>query len=184
VNADDFYGRESYEVLARFLDRTADDPSLYAMVGFPLRNTMSDYGAVARGICALRADGTLESVVERTKIEKTETGCRCLDEHGAWQALTGDEMSSMNMWGFKPSLFAHLRREFPLFLSRSGNDEKAEFFVPTVVGTLMAEKRIRTTVLETPSSWFGVTYPQEKQAVVQRLREKVGAGEYPAPLWK
>ena len=183
VNADDFYGRESYAVLARFLDATAEDPALYAMVGFPLRNTISAYGSVARGICTVRADGTLESVVERTKIEKTDTGCRCLDDHGVWQTLTGDEISSMNMWGFKPSVFEHLRREFSAFMHRSGNDLKAEFFVPTVVNTLMEEQRIRTAVLKTTSSWFGVTYPREKPVVVERLRKLVEAGEYPAPLW-
>jgi len=184
VNADDFYGRESYAVLAEFLDRTAGDPALYAMVGFPLRNTISEFGSVARGICSVQADGTLKSVVERTKIEKAGAGCRYLDDLGAWQPLTGEEMVSMNMWGFKPSAFEHLRREFSRFMQKSGTDLKAEFFAPTVVNTLMEEKKIRTTVLKTSSTWFGVTYSQEKPAVVERIRQLVQAGVYPAPLWK
>ena len=183
VNADDFYGRESYAVLGEFLDRTAGDPAMYAMVGFPLRNTISEYGSVARGICSVRTDGTLESVVERTRIEKTGAGCRYLDERGAWQTLTGEEKVSMNMWGFKPGAFDHLRREFALFMQRSGTDPKAEFFVPTVVNTLMEENRVRTAVLSTSSAWFGVTYSQEKPKVMERIRQLVQAGEYPSPLW-
>lgn len=183
VNADDFYGRESYSALAGFLDRTAEDPAMYAMVGFPLRNTISEYGSVARGICSVREDGTLETVVERTKIEKSGSACRFLDEQGVWRSLSGEEMASMNMWGFKPGIFEHLRREFVLFMEQNGTDPKAEFFVPTVVNALMAGHGIRTTVLGTSSPWFGVTYAQEKPLVVERISQLVLAGEYPSPLW-
>lgn len=183
VNADDFYGRDSYAALGRFLEQTAGDDALYAMVGFILRNTISEYGTVARGICSANPDGTLKTVVERTKIEKTATGARFLDDAGQWQPLTGGETVSMNMWGFKPGIFGHLRKEFVKFMNASGKDLKAEFFVPSVVNALMEEGKIRTALLGTTSPWFGVTYAQEKPQVVERIRTLVKEGVYPAQLW-
>lgn len=178
INADDFYGAESYRRLARFLDETAADPRHYAMVGYILRNTLSDHGHVARGLCTTDAQGTLTGVEELTNIVKTETGARCDDRQ-----LTADEIVSMNLWGFKPSFFAHLRNEFQSFLAQQGNDPKAEYFVPTVVNTLIARGEARCTVLTTPSKWVGVTYPEEKAGVVAAIRALVDQGAYPAALW-
>lgn len=183
VNADDFYGRRSYEVLAQFLHRTAAAPDRYCMVGFPLRNTLSAHGSVARGVCAADEQGNLRTVVERTRIEQAGAAARFQDEAGRWQALTGDELVSLNMWGFKPSIFECLRREFTEFLELRGEDLKAEFFIPTVVNTLIVRQQVRTAVLETPETWCGVTYPQEKDVVVQRIRALIAAGVYPANLW-
>jgi hypothetical protein len=183
VNADDFYGRASFAVLSRFLDESAGDAALHAMVGFRLGATISDCGSVARGVCLVRPDGMLETVVERTGIERANGGARCPDGRGGWLALTGAEPVSMNMWGFKPSVFAALRGEFNAFLERSGGDARAEFFIPDVVNGLVRGGAARVAVLRTASEWFGVTYAQERPRVVRRLRALVDAGEYPAALW-
>jgi hypothetical protein len=183
INADDFYGKDSYAVLARFLDETAGDPSRYAMVGYVLRNTLSDLGAVARGVCTTDAHGSLVRITERTRIEKTPDGIRCLLSEGRWEKLTGDELVSMNIWGFKPSIFAHLQRELRRFLEVSGSDLKAEFFLPEVVSAAMQSRSATTAVLRTSSPWFGVTYPQEKDVVAARVAELVRAGVYPERLW-
>jgi UTP-glucose-1-phosphate uridylyltransferase len=178
INADDFYGRTSYQVLADFLRDTASDESAYGMVGFVLRNTLSDHGSVARGICRSGPDGMLEAITECTKIEKAGDGIRCDD-----QPLTGDEWASMNIWGFKPSIFAHLETEFAGFLARCGEDPKAEFFMPDVVGTLIAQRQATVRVLETDSTWFGATYTEDKATVVANIRALVDAGDYPVALW-
>lgn len=178
INADDFYGAESYRRLARFLDDTAAAPRAFAMVGYVLRNTLSEHGHVARGLCSVGPDRALTGVVELTNIVKTETGARCND-----RVLTGNEIVSMNLWGFKPSFFADLRREFGAFLDRSGRDPKAEYFVPTVVNTLIEQRSATCTVLETPSRWAGVTYPEEKADVVAAIRDLVARGDYPQSLW-
>lgn len=184
INADDFYGAHSFDVLARFLRDTADDEARYAMVGFVLRNTVSDHGSVARGVCTVDDDGMLEGVVERTRIEKTEQGIRYhLADKDAWHELTGEELVSMNMWGFKRSVFGHLDEAFQTFLAKSGQDARAEFFVPTVVDELISAGKVTTTVLQTPSRWFGVTYPQDKEVVVREVCRRIEAGEYPADLW-
>ena len=183
INADDFYGRNAYAVLADFLRRTAQEPNLYAMVGYTLRNTVSDHGSVARGICSVGTNGELVEVVERTRIEKRDGNIQYAGDDGAWRSLTGDEPASMNFWGFKPSFFDTLKREFASFLEENGFDQKAEFFVPSVVNTLVSEQRGEVQVLKTTSPWFGVTYPDDKARVVTEIQELVEAGEYPPDLW-
>jgi NDP-sugar pyrophosphorylase family protein len=178
INADDFYGRRSYEDVAAFLRSTASEPARYAMVGFVLRNTLSDHGSVARGICAVDAGGTLKSVVEQTKIEKDGDAIRC-----GKRRFKGDELVSMNIWGFKPSVFGFLREEFERFLGTAGADPGAEFFVPDVVNTLIRTGKISVSVLATSARWFGVTYPQDKAEVVSRIHDLIAAGEYPPALW-
>jgi len=183
VNADDFYGRESYAALAAFLRKTRGEPDLYAMVGFVLRNTLSDHGSVARGVCRTDPGGNLTSVVERTRIERAGPGARFLDEAGAWQPLTGDEPVSMNMWAFKPSVFGHLAAAFGAFLEASGSDPKPEFFVPTVVNDLIHAGRAAVRVLPTPNRWAGVTYPRDKAQVQERIAGLIRECVYPNPLW-
>lgn len=183
INADDFYGRDAYAALSRFLSDTADREDLYAMVGYTLRNTVSEHGSVARGICRVDADDTLVEVVERTRIEKQEDAIRYAGEDGVWRPLSGEEPASMNFWGFKPSFFATLEAEFAAFLNSAATDPKAEFFVPAVVNMLVASNRIGVRVLRTSSDWYGVTYPEDKPRVVQAVRGLVTSGEYPADLW-
>jgi dTDP-glucose pyrophosphorylase len=180
INADDFYGQASFQTLGRYLQSSTQD---YAMVGFVLRNTLSEFGSVARGVCRLSPDNYLESVVELTKIEKDGSGARNTDAAGQVHPLTGDEIVSLNMWGFTPSLFAHLQREFVAFLHQDGANPKAEFFIPTVVNTLINTGQTRLKVLPTSSSWFGVTYREDRPRVVASIRELIHRGDYPEKLW-
>ena len=183
INADDFYGRESYSILSDFLERTSNDDTRYCMVGFVLRNTLSEHGSVARGICEVGTDRCLRSVVERTDIERTGTEIHCVGSDNRKQFLTGDEPVSLNMWGFKPSVFEYLRDEFKSFLDSSTNEPGAEFFVPTVVNKLIAEEKVSVELLRTRDSWFGSTYREDKAGVVARIRDLVESGTYPRSLW-
>ncbi|MEI6562998.1 MAG: nucleotidyltransferase [bacterium] len=183
INADDFYGRRSYEALGTFLKGVNADSSDYSMVGFTLRNTLSEHGHVARGVCEVDTKGLLKRVVERTNIEKTDMGACFTEVDGAHHNLTGDEVVSMNMWGLTPTLFGHLQREFTLFLQKNATNPKAEFFLPTVVDGLINSGKATAKVLSTPELWFGVTYPQDKAVVVEGIRALVESGVYPAKLW-
>jgi hypothetical protein len=183
INADDFYGADAFRALAGFLDATAQDPARYCMAGFILRNTMSEFGSVARGICRITPDLFLKTVVERTQIEPVGEAARFKDDDGQWQPLTGDEYASMNMWGLKPSVFPHLEAYFIDFLKTYAKDAKKEFFLPFVINDLMARGLVTTTVVPTSSKWFGVTYPQEREMVVTRLLQLVEQGAYPRSLW-
>ena len=183
INADDFYGRRSYESLGAFLRGVEPASGDYGMVGFTLRNTLSEHGHVARGVCEVDTHGLLKRVVERTNIEKAGPGARFNEADGGWTPLTGDEVVSMNMWGLTPSLFGHLQREFPLFLQNNVTNPKAEFFLPTVVDGLVGAGKATVKVLSTPERWFGVTYPQDKAVVVEGIRQLVDKGVYPDKLW-
>src|SRR5579862_7934997 len=167
INADDFYGANSFRVLAEHLRSGSHD---YAMVGFVLRNTLSEFGSVARGACRVGADGYLQGVTELTKIEKDGSRAKCVDQTGATQPLTGDETVSMNMWGFTPSIFSHLQQQFTDFLKHRGNDEKAELYIPSVVNDLVASRKERCEVLRTTDSWFGVTYREDRPFVVDGIQ--------------
>ncbi len=179
INADDFYGRQSYEVLASFLRDTASDNGCYGMVGFILRNTLSEHGSVARGVCYGNSDGNLESVVECTKIEKTGYGSTC---NIPGMTVSGYEPVSMNMWGFKSGIFGFLKKEFEEFLHDSAGNVRAEFFIPDVVNRLVEENKIKVKLLQTTGIWFGITYPQDKQLVIEKIRGLVEAGVYPPDL--
>jgi len=184
INADDFYGEDSYRSLAGFLKGTRDDARAhYAMVGFVLRNTLSEHGHVARGICEADDNRYLQKVVERTKILKRGNAAVFLDEQEQEHPLTGDEWVSMNMWGFTPSFFERAEQEFEKFLSRHGQEEKSEFFIPLAVDALMASGQADVKILPTQSSWFGVTYREDKPSVVQSIQALTDRGDYPAPLW-
>ena len=182
INGDDYYGPDAYRLMADLL-RQPGAPGDYGMVAYTLRNTLSEHGSVARGVCRVSPAGELQQVTERTAIEKAGTGARFRDEQGAWQALTGEELVSLNFWGFRPDVFAHLARHFRLFLQQRGHDLKAEYFIPTVVDTLIQAGQARVAVRCSADRWFGVTYPQDKAAVQAALRELIAAGTYPVRLW-
>ncbi|MEI6084901.1 MAG: nucleotidyltransferase, partial [Verrucomicrobiota bacterium] len=179
INADDFYGADTFRVLAEHLKRTPANSNDYSMVGFTLRKTLSEHGTVARGVCQVDGAGRLKQIVEMLKIEKTSTGARQDD-----QQLTGDEAVSMNFWGFTPTLFQHLRSELEQFLKQRGHEEKSELLIPSVVNTLVTQGRATCQVLRTTSSWFGVTYKEDRPIVVESVRQLIAQGEYPAELWK
>jgi hypothetical protein len=180
INADDFYGAASFRVLAEHLQSGTPD---YAMVGFVLRNTLSEFGSVARGACRVGADGYLQGVTELTKIEKDGAGAKYTDAAGVVQCLSGDEPVSMNMWGFTPSLFAHLRGQLAEFLNRHGQEEKSELYIPSVVNELVGAGRERCKVLRSTDSWFGVTYREDRPLVVEGIRGLIARGAYPKMLW-
>jgi dTDP-glucose pyrophosphorylase len=179
INADDFYGKASYELLAEHLK---SEPKAYAMMGFVLKNTLSEFGSVARGLCRTSPDGYLEGVTELTKIEKDGAAAKNTEPDGKICKLTGEELVSMNMWGFAPSLFAHLKREFAVFLKERGEEEKSEFYIPTLVNTLVERNQERVKVIRTPAAWFGVTYREDRPRVVESIRELIKRGEYPEKL--
>lgn len=183
INADDFYGRLSFESLGSFLCDVGARETRYSMVGFTLRKTLSEHGHVARGVCEVDAAGFLKRVIERTRIEEVDGLIAHVEPDGTRHPLTGDERVSMNMWGLTPALFPALEREFKAFLTRTAGDPKAEYYLPAVVDTLIGERAATARVLDTPESWFGVTYPQDKPVVVQGIRRLVDAGVYPAKLW-
>jgi len=185
INADDFYGAASFQTLADYLKQSQDTPTVadYSMVGFVLRNTLSEHGTVSRAICERDAHGFLTNIVERTKIEKAGNAARYLDDAGQGHPLTGDELVSMNMFGFTPSAFELLQAEFVKFLSTRLNDEKAEFFIPTPMNALIKAGRARMKVLASTSAWFGITYREDKPVVVANIARLVQQGVYPEKLW-
>lgn len=183
INADDFYGRISYQTLADYLKSQANTSTDYAMVGFTLSNTLSDHGHVTRGICEVDSNNMLTGVKERFKIEKISSGARFEDEQGNWVDLQGNETASMNMFGFTPALFSDLERKFPGFLESARDNPKSEFLMPAIADELIREKRATLKVLKTPEKWFGVTYKEDKPIVAAGIRELVDEGIYPKKLW-
>jgi len=181
INADDFYGADSFRVLAQHLSSGTAD---YAMVGFILRNTLSEFGSVARGVCALSPAGFLTGVVERTQIERSGNGAAAPGGDGQPLQFTGDELVSMNMWGFTPALFDQLKAQFGEFLKAHGREEKSECYIPSVVNDLISLHRARTKVLRTNAPWFGVTYREDRPFVVAGIRKLVAQGDYPENLWQ
>ena len=185
INADDFYGEESYRVLAEFLVNPPPSPDrdLFAMVGYQLSRTLSDHGTVARGLCATDSSDFLFSVEELTAIEKLPEGARHRQADGTYRVLSGKEIVSLNCWGFTPALFRHLGRLFGEFLERNAGNPKAEFFLPAAVNQLIEEGCARVKVLPTPGSWFGVTYREDRPVVIENIRALVRRGAYPERLW-
>jgi hypothetical protein len=185
ANADDFYGRSAYRVIGDFLTSHAEDRlrPTYAMVGYRLRDTMSEEGTVSRGVCRCDADGWLLSIVETTKIEKVGNDGRVTDENGQVRTLPGDTPVSMNFWGFQPGFFDDLRGGFARFLDTHGASQTAEYYLPFAVQESMRERSCRVKVLQSNDSWCGVTHKHDKTPVESMLRRLMSAGTYPATLW-
>jgi len=182
LNADDFYGRNAYEVMARFLSESKDNTE-YSMVGYQLKDTLSDHGSVSRGICSVDQDKNLIKIVETKKIVKRGNSVISIEEDGSEQALTGEENASMNIWGFKPSIFETLENKFVEFLKTEIHKPKSEMYIPSVVFEMIDERKAKVKVLEAHSPWFGVTYKEDKPIVVNKLRKLIDADEYPEKLW-
>jgi UTP-glucose-1-phosphate uridylyltransferase len=179
INADDFYGANSFRALADHFRSGSPD---FAMVGFVLRNTLSEFGSVARGVCGTTRDGFLDRVTEMTKIERNGTGAVATGADGTVSRLSGDETVSMNMWGFTPALFGELQERFTAFLRQRGGEEKSEFYIPTAVNDIIRARRARVKMLHTPDSWFGVTYREDRPFVVKYIRELIARKIYPEKL--
>lgn len=183
INADDFYGRDAFAVIAKELMKPRDRKGDYCMVGFRVGNTMTENGSVARGVCENK-DGYLTSVVERTAISyDPEHRIVFTDENGVVQTLEPNTPVSMNMWGFTPDYFDLSEREFVNFLKKDIDTPKAEFFIPLCIDTLINSGEATVKVLDTDSKWFGVTYSADRPAVVAKFAELTEKGEYPSPLF-
>lgn len=183
INADDFYGRDSYGVMSETLSRLAGTQNEYCMVGFRIGNTLSESGSVARGICKTDGDGYLTSVVERTAIERIDGKIQFTDEYGQTVVLAENTPVSMNMWGFTPDYFAHSREYFKHFLQENIDNPKSEYFIPLMVNELVTKGIARVKVLDTASKWFGVTYTADRRSVVDKIHALIEAGEYPVKLF-
>lgn len=183
INADDFYGRETYRVLADFL---ASEPSddLFSMVGFRLRNAMTDNGYVARGVCEAK-DGFLTGVTERTHIVKRGTDAAYTEDGSTYYPLSGDSVVSMNFWGYSPLLLKELERRFPTFLDENipKNPTKCEFFLPSVTNSMIREGLARVRLLHTDETWYGVTYREDLDSVRNAIAEMHRKGLYPESLF-
>jgi len=182
INADDFYGRASFKILADELDTTAVDSTASCMVGFYIKNTISPHGAVTRGQCVVE-DGCLQTVIERFKIERKEDGMIRYEEDGEWHDMGDDEVTSMNMWGFTPKLFEILEKEFVSFLEQEGGELKSEYLLPTIIDQMIRKGTTRVQVLPTGEKWMGVTFPEDKPLVMEGIRDLVAQGLYPENLW-
>ena len=183
INADDFYGRSGFVQLGAALNGNTD-PKRHFMVGYALRNTLSKFGSVSRGVCAANADGTLREVVERTKIEPDgANGAVAADENGARLEFSGDEIVSMNFWGFMPSVFDGLRTRFESFLRERGGELKSEFYLPAAVADMIDASEATVSILKSRDSWLGVTYREDKPRVQAGIAELVNSGVYPSPLF-
>jgi NDP-sugar pyrophosphorylase family protein len=186
INADDYYGKTSFKIVAERLrqppssGRVAD----YCMVGYPILQTLSAHAAVTRAICKVDQGGFLETLVECSKVERDGDGARYVDGAGKAHHLGGDEVVSMNFWGFTPSVFGHLERHLARFLELQGAAPgTSECLIPVVVDELLKEKAATVRVLPTFDLWFGVTHPEDKPTVTKTIQEMVTRGEYPSPIW-
>ncbi len=182
INADDFYGADSFQAIADFL-RQDCTPGQYGMVAYRLGNTLSENGSVSRGVCSAGADGFLTDVVERTKIERFEDGIHFIDEAGTRHFLDDKTPVSMNFWGFHPTVLQEIEAQFRAFVAANMDKPKAEFYIPTVVNQLIKSGKIKLKVLTSESQWYGVTYPEDKDTVQAALGRMVEEGMYPKSLW-
>ncbi len=183
VNADDFYGRDSFAKIAQFFQETSGQETSYAMAGFRLANTLSENGTVARGICTIGENNQLLGVEELTKISRTAKGACNTPPDGAIRELTGEELASMNFWALRPAIFAQLEEEFRAFLSVPNRLNTGEFYIPAAIDARIRKGDASVTVLPTDSDWFGVTYKEDRPGVVKSLSTLVAAGEYPGALF-
>jgi len=182
INADDFYGREAYRVMADFL-RTSTDDSEYAMIGYHVASTLSEHGSVSRGVCMTDHNGYLTSVVERTKIQRDADGIFYYEPEGRFP-LEENTPVSMNFWGMKPNVFQYLDEGLSQFLREKGNELKSEYFIPLLINDNIQKNRISTRVLSCNSPWFGVTYREDKPMALKNIQELIARGEYPERLWE
>ena len=187
INCDDFYGRDTFAVMGKFLSELPEGATnQYSMVGFRVGNTLSESGTVSRGICSTNAEGHLTTVVERTKIQRIDGVVKYLDDDNTtWVAVDDNTPVSMNVWGFTPDYFKYSQDFFVEFLKDPKNMEnlKAEFFIPLMVNKLINEGTATVKVLDTTSKWFGVTYPEDRPETVAKIKALVESGEYPEKLF-
>ncbi|MBU2554617.1 MAG: nucleotidyltransferase [Bacteroidetes bacterium] len=181
INADDFYGKEAFSVLANFLTNPERKPNEYALVGYKLANTLSENGSVSRGICQSQ-NGYLTDVVERTSIYRKENQI-VFEDNNEEKPLNDEDIVSMNFWGFTPLFFSQLKRDFIHFIRDNAQQLKAEFYIPTVANNLIKSNEASLRTLTSNDQWFGVTYQEDKAVTIDKVAQLVEAGQYPKNLW-
>jgi UTP-glucose-1-phosphate uridylyltransferase len=179
INADDFYGASGYAALAAHFVASKN----YALVGYPLRQTLSEHGTVSRGLCTTDEAGRLQRITEVSQIAKTAHGAKSTDADGLVHLLSGEEVVSMNFWGFTPAVFPQLEKLFTGFLTQNAGDPKAEFYLPTAMSTLIERHEAEISPLRSEDAWFGLTHREDLAAAQAAVRSLVVAGKYPSPLW-
>ena len=184
INADDYYGPNSFKTMAQFLGKKDLSGNEYAMVGYTLRDTLSEYGPVSRGICECDEQMFLRKIVERKRVECTATGARYFEDDGTERLLTGNEIVSRNLWGFQPSIFHHLKVHFQRFLKERGDERNSELFIPTVIDELVEKEKVTVKVLCTNDKCFGVTYRRDAAIATRCIRQLIDQGLYPENLWE
>jgi hypothetical protein len=186
INSDDFYGTDAYRVMGEYLSKLGGATGEYAMIGYEVNKTLSDNGTVSRGVCTVDENRFLTSMVERTKIERNAEGTIVFHDLGDDQPLAEDTPVSMNFFGFTPDYFAHSAEGFKTFLASDDvkTNLKAEFFIPLMVNKLVASGDARLKVLSTTAQWFGVTYKEDKPALVAKIEKLIEEGVYPRNLWE
>jgi len=182
INADDFYGKEAYKTIADFLNKKNNQQGAYAMVGYKLKNTLSDFGSVSRGVCEIE-NKLLTDVMERTSIVRKNDGI-IFEDNDRKVTIGKDTIVSMNFWGFTPDFFEQTEKEFKDFIVKNASQLKAEFYIPYVVNKLIKNKEATVEVLTSDARWFGVTYQEDKPKTIEKINQLVHQGFYPENLWK
>ena len=184
INADDFYGADAYRVIGDYLSKLGESENDYCMVAYELSKTLSENGTVSSGVCTVSPEGLLESMVERTQIERIADGRIVYHDGGADEELAEDTPVSMNLFGFTPDYFAHAEEYFRTFLQEHGRELKSECYMPSVVNKLIHEGTSTLRVLRSSAQWFGVTYKADREPLVKRIHDLIASGAYPENLWK
>ncbi len=184
INADDFYGKEAFEVMAKTLSHTDPNSYDFSTMAYLLKNTISDYGFVSRGECEVDDKGYLTDVTERTHIEKIDGKLMCKDEKGDFIPIDEDTIVSMNFWGFTPKCFEFGSQLFDKFLEENKGNLKAEFYIPSVVNEILKSGKAKVKVLKSNSKWFGVTYKEDKEIVQEKIEKLLEQNSYPSKLWQ
>lgn len=184
INADDFYGAEAYRTIGEFLSRLGGIRNRYCMVAYDLDKTLSENGTVSRGICEVDAEGDLVSMVERTQIERVADGEIVFHDGGADEWLAADTPVSMNLFGFTPDYFAYSEEFFRAWYQANHTNLKSEYYIPTVINRLIADGTVTMCVLRSAAQWHGVTYKEDKPALMAQIEKMIAEGRYPRDLWK
>jgi hypothetical protein len=184
INADDFYGAEAYRTIGDYLSQLGDSRNRYCMVAYDLNRTLSENGTVSRGVCSVDAEGNLTGMVERTQIERVADGRILFHDGGADEPLAEDTPVSMNLFGFTPDFFTYSAEYFKEWFAANSGNLKAEFYIPTMVNKLIGEGTASLRVLRSTAQWHGVTYKEDKPALVASIERMIAEGKYPRDLWK
>jgi len=183
INADDFYGRSAFQMASDSFAQSAGDANAYGVVTYRLLDTLPREGGVSRGVCRVTDDGYLDRIVERLNVKRVDGQVQFSDDGGSTGYLSGKEPASMNMWAFKPSIFQHLEEGFRTFIDKAGASNNAEFYLVDVVDKVIRERKAKVKVCASVDSWFGVTNPEDRPVVQQKIGYLVDQGVYPASLW-